>query len=124
MKKILIIEDNPINLKLVSDVLIAKNFEILQATTGKNGLNIAEKNHSEIGLILLDLKLPDTNGIEVIKQLKANQSTLPIPVIVVSAQAMECDKTASKNAGCADYVTKPINVRELLLKVEKFIQPD
>jgi len=123
LKKILIVEDNPINLKLVSDILVAKNYAILQSTTGKDGINAAEKNCGEIGLILLDLKLPDIGGIEIIENLKANANTKTIPVFVVSAQAMESDKTAAKNAGCADYVTKPINVREFLAKVEKFIQP-
>ena len=117
MKKILIIEDNPTNLKLISDILVAHGYEILQSITGGEGLEISMKNYGDIGLILLDLKLPDIDGIEVIRGLKKSEKTRDIPVLVVSAHAMESDIKATKLAGCADYVTKPLNVREFLEKV-------
>lgn len=111
-KLILIVEDNPINLKLISDVLIANSYEILQATSGKETFKVLEEKGPEIGLILLDLNLPDISGLEILKKIKN------IPVIVVSAHAMEADIKASKQAGCVDYVTKPINIQEFLTKVK------
>ncbi len=121
MQKILIIEDNPVNLKLINDILTAKGYTILQATTGIEGIETAQENCTEISLILLDLKLPDMEGIEVIKSLKADKNTVEIPVIVVSAHAMESDIKATKQAGCADYITKPINIRDFWNKVNATI---
>lgn len=123
MKKILIIEDNPINLKLISDILVAHGYEIFSSITGSEGLNVSESRAEEIALILLDLKLPDINGIEVIKKLKSSINTKEIPVIAVSAHAMESDIKATKQAGCVDYITKPINVREFLNKVDSIMRP-
>lgn len=121
MKKILIIEDNFTNLKLISDILAANGCEILQSMTGMAGLETAKTHYKDISLILLDLKLPDVDGLEILKMLKASPNTQNIPVIVVSAHAMESDIKATKQAGCADYITKPINVREFLLKVNSLI---
>ena len=120
-KKIFIIEDNFINLKLVSDILVAENYEILYATEGKTALKMLKSRSDEISLVLLDLKLPDIDGIEVIKKLKADKRTKNIPVVVVSAHAMESDIKNSKEAGCADYITKPINIREFLSKVKSLV---
>ena len=116
-KKVLIIEDNPVNLKLTTDILVAHGYEILQATSGGEAYKVLECRHKEISLILLDLKLPDMDGIEIIKKLKSSVDTENIPVIVVSAHAMESDIKATKQAGCTDYITKPINVREFLNKI-------
>lgn len=119
MKKILIIEDNPVNLKLTKDILEAQGYFTFSATTGGEGIELAKSECEDIDLILLDLKLPDIDGVEVIKELKKDKSTEKIPVIVVSAHAMEADIKATKKAGCCDYITKPINVREFLDKVEE-----
>ena len=119
-KKVLIIEDNPVNLKLTSDILTAHGYEILQATSGGEAYKVLDCKYKEIGLILLDLKLPDMDGIEIIKKLKSSKDTEKIPVIVVSAHAMESIK-ATKQAGCTDYLTKPINVRDFLNKVNSIL---
>ena len=120
-KKVLIIEDNPVNLKLTSDILTAHGYEILQATSGGEAYKVLDCKYKEIGLILLDLKLPDMDGIEIIKKLKSSKDTEKIPVIVVSAHAMESDIKATKQAGCTDYLTKPINVRDFLNKVNSIL---
>lgn len=119
-KKILIIEDNPENMKLMADVLSAAGFSVLKAHEGKTGIEELKQNSAEIGLVLLDLKLPDTDGLDVLKTVKSNAETQGIPVIVVSAHAMEVDIKAAKKAGCADYITKPINIREFLEKVRAY----
>ncbi len=120
-KKILIIEDNPANLKLASDILTAEGYEVLKATEGMAGLEILKQRHDQISLVLLDLKLPDMDGIEIIKKIKAGPDTRKIPVIVVSAHAMESDIKSSKEAGCADYITKPINIKGFLDRVSSVV---
>ncbi|NLF82655.1 MAG: response regulator [Candidatus Gastranaerophilales bacterium] len=120
-KKILIIEDNPENMKLMADVLTAQGFDVLKANEGLAGIEILKQNSKETGLVLLDLKLPDISGLEVLKTIKSAEATREIPVIVVSAHAMEADITATKQAGCTDYFTKPINIVEFLTKVRTYV---
>jgi len=120
-KKILVIEDNPANMKLVDDILTAEGYEVLKATEGLPGLEMLKQDSGEVLLVLLDLKLPDIDGIEIIKKIKADDSIKNIPVIVVSAYAMESDIQSTKEAGCADYITKPINVMEFLDKVRSTV---
>ncbi len=120
-KKILIIEDNPANLKLASDILTAEGYEVLKATEGISGFEMLKQNSREIDLVLLDLKLPDIDGIEIIKKIKADEKTGKIPVIVVSAHAMESDIKNSMEAGSADYITKPVNIREFLDRIKSVV---
>jgi len=117
---ILIVEDNPINLKLVRDILLYQNFEILVAPDGKSALEKVSENFNKINLILMDLKLPDVSGLDVIKKIKNNPEHNNIPIIVVSAHAMETDINKCIEAGCADYITKPINVQEFIKKITGF----
>lgn len=120
-KKILIIEDNPANMKLASDILSSEGYKVLKANDGEAGLNIIRQKSKEISLILLDLKLPDMDGIEIIKAAKADKTTEKIPIIVVSAHAMEADIKNTRQAGCADYITKPINIREFLDRIKSIV---
>lgn len=116
-KKIIIIEDNPVNLKLAKDILEAEGYEVFSAIDGISGFKLALEKYKEINLVLLDLKLPDINGIEIIKKLKSEKKTRNIPIIVISAHAMEADIKNSMDAGSADYITKPINIKEFLDRV-------
>ena len=117
---ILIVEDNPINLKLLRDILNYQKFDVLEAIDGKAALEIVEISHNKIDLILMDLQLPDINGLEVIKEIKARPESQNIPIIIVSAHAMESDIKKCKEAGCIDYITKPINVQEFIKKINLF----
>ena len=119
-KTILIVEDNPINLKLLRDILNFQTFEVLEAIDGKSALELVEKNYNKIDLILMDLQLPDINGLEVIKNIKADAESKDIPIIVVSAHAMESDMKKCREAGCIDYITKPINIQEFINKINSF----
>lgn len=119
-KTILIVEDNPINLKLLKAILNFQRFELLEAIDGKSALETVEKNHKKLDLILMDLQLPDINGLEVIKKIKADPESQNIPIIVVSAHAMESDIKKCREAGCIDYITKPINIQEFLNKIDSF----
>jgi len=120
-KKILIIEDNPANLKLVTDILSVEGYDVIQANNGKAGLDALMISPKEIGLILLDIKLPDIDGFEVLKQIKNNEEVKNIPVIIVSAHAMEADVKKSLEAGCLDYITKPINIKKFLARIKSVV---
>lgn len=119
-KTILIVEDNPTNLKLLRDILNFQKIEVLEAINGKFALESVKENYNKIDLILMDLQLPDINGLEVIQKIKATPESQNIPIIVVSAHAMESDIKKCKEAGCIDYITKPINVQEFINKINSF----
>lgn len=119
-KTIFIAEDNPTNLKLVKDILEVKGYKTLEAADGKSAINKIIQNASSIDLILMDIQMPELSGIDAIKELKEKSDTKNIPIIVVSAQAMESDIKKAKKIGAVDYITKPINLVEFLNKVEKY----
>ncbi|MFA6988841.1 MAG: response regulator [Candidatus Gastranaerophilaceae bacterium] len=117
-KTIFIAEDNKINLKLVKDLLELKEYKILEAYDGKEALEKIIQNHNLIDLILMDIQMPVLNGIDAIKELKNNVLTASIPIIVLSAYAMETDIKKAKEAGAEDYITKPLNITEFLTKIQ------
>jgi len=119
-KTILIVEDNPTNLKLLRDILSFQKFNVIEAIDGKSALESVKENYNKIDLILMDMQLPDINGLEVIQKIKAYPESLNIPIIVVSAHAMESDIKKCYEAGCIDYITKPINVQEFINKINSF----
>jgi two-component system cell cycle response regulator DivK len=119
-KSVLIVEDNPINLKLLRDILNFQKFEVIETIDGKSAIETVENNYNKIDLILMDLQLPDMNGLEVIQKIKTTPESKNIPIIVVSAHAMESDIKKCHEAGCLDYITKPINVQEFINKINLF----
>ena len=114
MSKILIIEDNELNLKLMKDVLSSQGYETDTASDGKEGLNKAEEN--DYDLILLDIQMPVVSGYDFLQVYDKNT-----PVIVVSACAMENEVNKAKELGCADYISKPIQIMEFLNTVKKYV---
>lgn len=117
MKTILVVEDNVTNMKLVRDVLNYHNYNVIEATDSKAALEIVENNKNKIDLILMDLQLPEISGLEIIKILKSNPERKDIPIIVVSAHAMEADRKKCFEAGCIDYITKPLNLQEFIKRI-------
>jgi PAS domain S-box-containing protein len=116
-RKILHIEDNPANLRLVRKILSVRNdIELLEAKSAEAGLEIAE-NHLP-SLILLDINLPGMNGLEALRQLRDNPVTRDIPVIAITANAMPRDIERGKAAGFNEYLTKPLDVGEFLKVVD------
>jgi two-component system cell cycle response regulator DivK len=109
---ILIVEDNEKNMKLVRDVLQAKGYKTLEAVTGEDGVRLA-KEHVP-ALVLMDIQLPGINGIEALKQMRADPVTASIPVIAVTASVMASDRRNITDAGFDGYVGKPLNLREFL----------
>jgi len=122
LKKILIVEDNPINLKLLRDILTFQKYVVLEASEGESAIKIIEENFQTIDLILMDIQLPGMSGLDVITCLKSSIKYSKIPIIVISAYAMHSDIEKSKKAGCVDYITKPINVQEFIIKINTFLK--
>jgi two-component system, cell cycle response regulator DivK len=120
MSVILIVEDNERNLKLVRDVLQVKGYTTLEAVTGEDGVKLALEHKPD--LVLMDIQLPGINGIEALRQIRADASTEKIPVIAVTASVMQQDRKQITEAGFDAYVGKPINLKEFLDAVRKALE--
>jgi len=118
--KILIVEDNPLNLELASDLLEASGFEVICAQSGEAGIKLAQE--AQPHLILMDLSLPGMDGVEATKALKANSQTSHIPIVAVTAHAMKGDEQKALAVGCEGYITKPIDTRMFPVLVLQHLQ--
>ena len=118
-KRILIVEDNPLNMKLLRDVLDAHGYETIATGEGGAALTLAREHQPD--LILMDLQLPDISGFDAVRQLKDHASTRAIPVVAVTAFAMAGDERKALTSGCDGYVAKPISLRKFIEMVEHFI---
>lgn len=118
-KRILVVEDNELNMKLLNDVLEAHGYAVMSTDSGAVAVEWARQYRPD--LILMDLQLPDLSGLEATRQLKANDETGNIPVIAVTAFAMAGDERKALEHGCDAYVAKPIVLRELLHLIAGFI---
>jgi two-component system, cell cycle response regulator DivK len=111
-ERILVVEDNAMNMKLFRDVLVAKGYRALEATTGGEAIALATQHAPD--LVLMDIQLPDLDGVEALRRLRTDARTAAIPVLAVTAQAMGGDRERFLAEGFNGYVSKPVNVRELL----------
>ena len=112
--KILLVEDNPLNLDMLSRRLKRRGFEVITAVDGQQGIDLAQSESPQ--LILMDMSLPVIDGWEATKKLKADPKTKAIPVIALTAHAMVGDQVKAEQAGCDEYDTKPIDLTRLLEK--------
>lgn len=119
--RILVIEDNDDNLTLMRLMLERKQHTVLIAPDGLIGLEMARKEHPD--LILLDLSMPEMDGWDVARALKADVVTRAIPIIAVTAHSSPRDREQALAAGCDDFVTKPFSVRQLLEKIDNLLDP-
>lgn len=118
-RKILVVEDNPLNLKLLRDVLQVAGYEVIEARSGEDGVRLAEEDPPD--LVLMDLQLPGIDGYEALRRLRQPKSVPNVPVVAVTAFAMAEDRKRAMAAGFDGYVEKPISVRELPGRVEAFL---
>jgi two-component system, cell cycle response regulator DivK len=109
--RVLIVEDNPLNLKLVRDVLLLAGFEVIEARTGEDG--VARAQDSQPDLILMDLQLPGVDGTQAMRTIKASPSGSGIPIVALTAFAMSEDRDRALRNGFDGYLSKPISVRDL-----------
>jgi two-component system cell cycle response regulator DivK len=119
---ILIVEDNEKNMKLVRDVLQVKGYATIEAGTAEDGIRLA--NERKPDLVLMDIQLPGMNGIEALGVLRADAATAEIPVIAVTASVMQQDRKLITEAGFDGYIGKPINLKEFLATVRKWLGED
>ena len=110
-EKILIVEDNSQNMRLLEMTLRANNYTLLKATSGEEALDVARKERPD--LILMDIRLPKMSGLEVTRKLRQLPAFRHVPIIAITAYAMKGDKERIIEAGCDAYLSKPINTREL-----------
>ena len=121
-KKILIIEDNPMNMELATDLLETSGYFVLQAGAAEEGIELARAESPD--LILMDISLPDMDGLEATGVLKQDPATANINVVALSAHAMKGDEEKALAAGCSGYITKPINTKQFPKEVARFIGSD
>lgn len=117
--KILYVEDNPLNMRLVRKILKHAGYEMIEAEDGLTGINKA-KSEKPI-LILMDINLPDIDGLEVATRLKSNAELAKIPIIALTANAMVGDEQRYLNAGCDGYLSKPVSRSQLIEAVTSFV---
>ena len=115
-KKILIVEDNELNMKLFHDLLEVHGYNTLQTKDGREALQLAREHRPD--LILMDIQLPEVSGLEVTKWIKADDELKAIPVIAVTAFAMKGDEEKIRSGGCEAYIAKPISVNSFLETIQ------
>lgn len=116
---ILIVEDEPRNRKLFRDLLQLKGYATLEATNGKQGVKIAREKKPD--LILMDILMPVMDGLEAARILKTDAETKDIPIIALTSYAMKGDEERIRQAGCDEYITKPIDTREFVKKITEYL---
>ena len=117
--RILVVEDNERNLKLVRDVLQYAGYDVIAASSGEQGVALARERLPD--LVLMDLQLPEMDGTEALRRLRNDPLTRAIPVVAVTAFAMKDDRERALNAGFDSYIEKPISVRALADQVRGFL---
>ena len=118
MSRILVVEDNTKNMKLVRDVLVYAGYDVVEATTGEDGVRLALETAPD--LVLMDLQLPGIDGMEALRRIRLTEKR--VPVVAVTAFAMNADRERAFDAGFDGYVEKPISVRVLPQQVSDFLK--
>jgi two-component system cell cycle response regulator DivK len=118
-KRILIIEDNEDNRRILRDLLKSKGYDVMEADDGINGVNTAAAFRPD--LIVMDIQLPRIDGHEATRRIKANSGTEKIPIIAVTSYALSGDEAKAFEAGCDAFVPKPFSPRELLAKIQRYL---
>ena len=115
--QVLVVEDNEKNMKLFRDVLQASGYRLLEATTGERAMELAAEHQPN--LVLMDIQLPDIDGVDALGRLRADARTASIPVVALTAQAMHGDRERFLDAGFDAYISKPVDVLEFVKTVKE-----
>lgn len=118
-KRILVVEDHDDNRRILRDLLTSAGYEMVEAVTGPQGVAMAASHRPD--LILMDVQLPEIDGCEATRRIKAEPALRPIPIIVVTSYALSGDDVQAYEAGCSAYVTKPFSPRMLLAKIREYL---
>jgi len=119
MKKILVVEDNEKNMYLISFILKKKGYEVIEATTGEQGVELAIRDKPD--LILMDIQLTDMDGLEATKRIRGSEADHEIPIIALTSHAMVGDRKKALAAGCTGYIEKPIDPETFMAEIEKHL---
>ena len=119
-RTILVVEDNPVNRKLARNVLRARGWCVIEATSGEEALRVLRRSSPD--LVLMDIQLPGMDGLEVTRRIKADPATAALPIIALTAHAQLADEQRAREAGCIGYITKPIRLTEFPGQVEGFLR--
>jgi len=118
-QRILVVEDQEDNRRILRDLLTSAGYEMIEAVTGEEGVTRAETHRPD--LILMDIQLPGLDGYEATRRIKANPALRQIPIIAVTSYALSGDDVKAFEAGCDAYVTKPFSPRQLLAKIREYL---
>ena len=116
--QILVVEDNEKNMKLFRDVLHASGYRTLEAATGERAVELVFEHRPD--LVLMDIQLPDIDGIEALSRLRADDRTASVPVLALTAQAMEGDRERFLAAGFDGYLSKPVDIAEFVATIKRY----
>ena len=119
-ERVLVVEDNELSMKLFRDVLTAQGYRTLQATTGGDALALAAEHAPD--LVLMDIQLPDIDGVEALGRLRADERSASLPVLALTAQAMEGDRERFLAAGFDGYLSKPVDIAEFVATVKRYCE--
>ena len=118
-KRILVVEDQEDNRRILRDLLTSVGYEIIEAVTGEEGVALAETGRPD--LILMDIQLPGIDGYEATRRVRAHPALRQVPIIAVTSYALSGDDVKAKEAGCNDYFSKPFSPRALLAKIREYL---
>ena len=119
--RVLVVEDNDMNMQLVEYLLEEGGYQIVKATSGEEALSIT-KNGESLDLILMDIHLPGMDGLSVVREMKTDAKTKTVPILALTAHAMRGDKDRFLEAGCDGYISKPIDVKTFLSSIEQYLK--
>lgn len=119
MKKILIVEDNEDNMYLIGFIIKKRGYDVIEARNGREGVELAGKETPD--LILMDIQLPDFDGLEATRKIRKSDNASDIPIIALTSYAMAGDRQQTLNAGCNGYIEKPINPNTIMDEIEKYL---
>jgi two-component system cell cycle response regulator DivK len=119
MKRILVVEDQEDNRRILRDLLTSAGFDMIEVENGEDAITSAQEGRPD--LILMDIQLPILDGYEATRRIKADPDLKSIPIIVVTSYALSGDEEKARLAGCDDYVAKPFSPRQLLAKIKEYV---
>ena len=120
-RKILVVEDNDMNMQLVEFLLEEGGYDIVKAASGEEALEITRNTAGAPDLILMDIHLPGMDGLSVVRAMKGDDRTRRIPILALTAHAMRGDKDRFLEAGCDGYISKPIDVKTFISSIEQYL---